>query len=66
MAFWSTITFQGAKSTEKVEPYALFGDIDGDFRAGVDLDPGSYTLSAEAFDKDDNVLEAIDLQFEVI
>lgn len=61
-----TLTFEGAKSTERVEPYALFGDWEGNFFKGLDLDPGEYTLQAEAFDAGNNVLETVGLQFEIV
>ncbi|MEM9787294.1 MAG: cadherin-like domain-containing protein [Pseudomonadota bacterium] len=60
------LTFEGETSTEKVAPYALFGDIDGDFRKGVDLDPGDYSLQAQAFGAKGTLLETVDLQFEVL
>ncbi|MEM9962995.1 MAG: hypothetical protein AAF882_18395, partial [Pseudomonadota bacterium] len=34
---------------ENVTPYALFGDINGDFKGGAGLDEGDYSLSLTAY-----------------
>ncbi len=39
----------GPEQLENVEPYALMGDIDGDFRDGVTLPEGTHVLSYEVF-----------------
>ena len=38
----------GHTQIENEPPYALFGDVNGDY-AGVDLQPGTYTVTATAF-----------------
>lgn len=63
---YATLTFDGMTSTEKVEPYALFGDNGGDFNKGLQLDPGNYSLEAEAFDADGGLLETIEINFDLI
>ena len=40
---------QTHQQTENVAPYALFGDSSGDY-AGMPLEPGTYALTAAAFD----------------
>ena len=40
---------QTHQQTENVAPYALFGDSSGDY-AGMPLEPGTYALTATAFD----------------
>lgn len=60
------LTFEGQSTTERVEPYALFGDVNGDFKKGLDLDPGAYALEAEAFDTSGMLVDTIELQFDVI
>ncbi len=60
------LTFEGETSRERFEPYALFGDINGDFRKGIDLDPGTYDLTVRGYRKDDDTVEAIDLTFEIL
>ena len=44
--------------TENVEPYALFGDINGDFR-GISPESGSFSISATAFTVDNATGETI-------
>ena len=39
----------GATRTENVVPYALFGDINGNFNGGVFLSAGTYTVRARFF-----------------
>ena len=60
-----TLTFDGTTSTEMVTPYALFGDIEGDFRDGLDLEAGTYDLEISAFGHDDTLLETTTLNFEI-
>ncbi len=35
--------------TENIVPYALFGDQNGDFRTGAQLEPGDYTVTLTAY-----------------
>ena len=60
-----TLTFDGTTSTELVTPYALFGDIEGDFRDGLDLEAGTYDLEISAFGHDNTLLETTTLNFEI-
>lgn len=60
------LTFDGVTTREKVEPYALFGDVRGDFKRGLDLDPGVYTLEVDGVGRDDVVLQSVDLTFELV
>lgn len=59
------LTFNGVTNRERAEPYALFGDIGGDFNERLDLDPGVYTLEADAVGVDDALLQSVDLTFEI-
>ena len=60
------LTFDGTTSTERVEPYALFGDWNGDFYKGLDLDPGTYDLLVKGYDANRNLIETVDLTFDLI
>ncbi|MEL6570390.1 MAG: cadherin-like domain-containing protein [Pseudomonadota bacterium] len=60
------LTFEGQTSREYFEPYALFGDINGDFRKGIDLDPGTYDLMVKGYHKNDDTVETLDLTFEIV
>ncbi|MEM6891311.1 MAG: cadherin-like domain-containing protein [Pseudomonadota bacterium] len=60
------VSFGGETSVERVEPYALFGDIKGDFKRGLDLDPGEYTLDLRAFGPGDVLLEESMITFQVV
>ena len=35
--------------TENVEPYALFGDSNGDFLGGVEIEPGNHVVNVTAY-----------------
>lgn len=61
-----TLTFEGVTKTEKMAPYALFGDSKGDFFGGLTLNPGSYNLAAKGFDENDILIETVDLGFDII
>ncbi|MEJ6403652.1 Ig-like domain-containing protein [Yoonia sp. 2307UL14-13] len=53
---------------ENVEPFALFGDNNGDFRSGLDLDGGTYSLYFDAFSGDfarGNLLDRQTINFTV-
>lgn len=39
----------GPSRLENVEPYAVFGDIQGDFQGGVPLADGAHTFSVDVF-----------------
>lgn len=60
----------GAQSRlENVEPYALFGDTNGDFFDGMTLEDGVQELKVSAYDKDKgsgDLLEALTLQFTIL
>lgn len=43
------LTFGSHTQKEKMTPYALFGDINGDFGGGTDLDIGKHELEYKAF-----------------
>jgi len=61
-----SLTFQGDTNVEKVTPYALFGDIEGDFNRGLELEAGDYTLEYAAYDDDGSVLENSQIDFTLI
>ena len=48
--------------TERVEPYALFGDSDGDFFGGTSLGVGSHELEYKAY-RNDEVVEQETITF---
>lgn len=60
------IMFQDFVSSERVEPYALFGDTGGDFKQGLDLEAGNYDLSARAFDDQNQLLDTLSITFDPI
>ena len=61
-----TFTLNGAEvSTEYVPPYALFGDINGDFRPGI-LPVGTHELYATSFDAQGEELSTIMTSFSVV
>ena len=61
-----TFTLNGAEvSTEYVPPYALFGDINGDFWPGV-LPVGTHELYATSFDPQGEELSTIMTSFSVV
>lgn len=54
--------------TENVEPYALFGDRNGDYSGGITLDEGSYSVTLKAYSGKNgtgNLLETVTRNFEV-
>jgi len=44
----------------------LFGDVNGDFRAGLDLDVGSHRLEIQGYDKDNEIVEMLTIDFDLI
>ena len=40
-----TLSYEGVSRTENVTPYALFGDMGGDFQGGTQFDEGDHTIS---------------------
>jgi len=60
------LSFEGITRKEKVEPYALFGDKNGDFRGGLDLDKGNYSIVAKGYDDDKNLIETVDIDFAIV
>ncbi|MEM0981919.1 MAG: 5'-nucleotidase, partial [Cyanobacteria bacterium P01_H01_bin.58] len=59
----------GVNQVENVEPYALFGDSNGDFRGGLDLAPGSNTIELELYSQSrarGQLLDTIAIDFTVV
>ena len=50
--------------TERVAPYALFGDIDGDYNGEI-MPPGTYYLKASAFDISEGLINFLETNFTV-
>ena len=61
-----TLSFEGTTSTERVDPYALFGDIEGDFNRGLDLEAGQYSLEVAAYADGGTLLESKEIVFDLI
>lgn len=60
------LSFEEITRKEKVEPYALFGDKNGDFNGGLDLDKGTYSIVAKGYDQDNNLIETVDIDFAIV
>lgn len=63
------LAMDGAERLERVAPYALFGDTNGDYNHGVTLDRGAKTLNIEAFGNDNGngtPLESFDIDFFIV
>ncbi|MFW6296607.1 MAG: malectin domain-containing carbohydrate-binding protein [Halothece sp.] len=58
-----------ATQIENVEPYALFGDINGDFLSGSGIPQGNNTISFELYSQNEangDLLETVTMDFEII
>lgn len=63
----ATVSLNGSTPrTERVSPYALFGDNDGDFLGGRAFEPGEYTFSATYFAPGGAAIASESVQFSVI
>ncbi len=61
-----TLSVPGVNTqTEKVSPYALFGDTNGDFKGGTSFGVGDYDLSLQV-NGTGGVLETVTLSFSVV
>ncbi|MEL6206413.1 MAG: hypothetical protein AAFR47_14035, partial [Pseudomonadota bacterium] len=63
------LSLDGASRLERVEPYALFGDIDEDYMGGRTLDAGSYAMSVDVFSTPNGTgteIESFDVDFDVV
>jgi len=61
-----SLSFDGITKREAVEPYALFGDSNGDLFGGFEAETGTFEAVARGYDIDNDLIAELELTFEFV